>query len=112
MPGEESTSNSNWRYQQLGQLKLFSGDSKTHAIFTGVPTRGREIRQQKPDDPVSQPASAATYVGLGYVQLNSLEMDKTVQSLRAALQVFGTEPNGNEDHGQMLVLFIPARDLA
>jgi len=41
-------------------------------------------------------------VGLGYVQLNSLEMDKTVQSLGAALQVFGTEPNGNEDHDQML----------
>src|ERR1700730_8198480 len=31
-------------------------------------------------------------------------MDKNVQSLRAALQVFGTEPNGNEDHDQMLEL--------
>jgi tetratricopeptide (TPR) repeat protein len=64
----------------------------------------REFVQQKPDDPVRNQLLAASYVSLGYVQLNSVETDKAVQSLRAALQVFGTEPNGNEDHDRVLVL--------
>jgi serine/threonine protein kinase/Tfp pilus assembly protein PilF len=105
MPGEESTRTVIGAYQQLGQLETFSGDLEdARDLYQRCLLVAREFVQQKPDDPVRNQLLAATYVGLGYVQLNNLEMDKDVQSLRAALQVFGTEPNGNEDHDQMLML--------
>jgi eukaryotic-like serine/threonine-protein kinase len=64
----------------------------------------REFFKQKPEDPLRKRLLAATYSGLGSVQLNSLETDKAVESLRTALGVLGTDPNGSEDHDRALVL--------
>jgi tetratricopeptide (TPR) repeat protein len=51
-------------------------------------------------------------MGLGYVQLNSLETPKAVESLGAARQVLGMEPNGHEDHDRMLMLVYSRTGLA
>src|SRR5260370_16733112 len=105
MPGEESTRTVIGAYQQLGQLKTFSGDLEdARDLYQRCLLVAREFVQQKPDDPARNQLLAATYMGLGWVQFNSVETDKAVQSLRSALQVFGTEPNGNEDHDRMLLL--------
>jgi eukaryotic-like serine/threonine-protein kinase len=113
MPGEESTRTVIGAYQQLGQLEMFSGDLEdARDLYQRCLLVAREFVHQKPDDRVRNQLLAATYVGLGYVQLNSVETDKAVQSLRAALQVVGTEPNGNQDHDQMLVLVYSRTALA
>jgi eukaryotic-like serine/threonine-protein kinase len=61
----------------------------------------RDFLEQKPEDPVRKRLLAANYADLGYVQLNSLETDKAVESVRKALQILG-DPNGNEDHDRAL----------
>jgi tetratricopeptide (TPR) repeat protein len=43
------------------------------------------------------------YSGLADVQLSSLETDEAVSSLRAALQVVGTEANGNDEHDRTVM---------
>ncbi len=43
------------------------------------------------------------YAGIGDVELRSLEPDKALQSFREALQIFGSDPNGNEDHDRTLI---------
>ena len=45
---------------------------------------------------------AINYSGLGDAQLDNLETDKALQSFRAALESFGSEPNGREDHDSTL----------
>src|SRR5260370_8615831 len=105
MPGEESTRTVIGAYQQLGQLETSPGDLEdARDLYQRCVLVAREFVQQKPDDPVRNQLLAATYVGLGDVQLNSVETDEAVHNARAALQVLGTEPNGNEDHDRMLVL--------
>src|SRR5260370_24515108 len=88
MPGEESTRTVIGAYQQLGQLEAFSGDLEAaRDLYQRCLLAAREFVQQRPDDPARNQLLAATYVVLGWGQLNTLELDKTVQSLRAALQV-------------------------
>jgi serine/threonine protein kinase len=113
LPGEESTQTLIKAYQQLGQFESFSGDLEdARDLYRRCLPVAREFVQQKPGDPVRNQLLAATYVGLGYVQLNSVETDKAQETLRAALQVLGTEPNGNEDHDRMLVIVYSRMGLA
>jgi tetratricopeptide (TPR) repeat protein len=113
LPGEESTRTLIKAYQQLGQFQSFSGDlEEARDLYRRCLPVAREFVQQKPGDPVRNQLLAATYLGLGYVQINSVETDKAVESLRAALQVLGTEPNGNEDHDRRPVVVYSRTALA
>ncbi|HEX4165324.1 MAG TPA: protein kinase [Bryobacteraceae bacterium] len=112
-PTEQSTTAVIDAYQQLGQFEAFSGDlQEARDLYQRCLALAREFVQQKPGDPIRNGLLAASYVGLGYVQINSIETDKAVESLRAALQVLGAEPNGNEDHDRMSAVVYSRMGLA
>jgi tetratricopeptide (TPR) repeat protein len=72
----------------------------------------REFAEERPDDPLRKRLLATSYAGLSYVDLNSLEPDKAVRGLRAALQIFGADASGAEDHDRILATFYGRLGLA
>jgi serine/threonine protein kinase len=106
LPGEDSTRALIEAYEQLGQIESFSGNLKEARDHCErcLPI-AREFNHERPDDPIRKQLLAANYAGLGYVQLNSLETDKAVQSIRNAIEVLGNVPNGSEDHDRTLLVF-------
>jgi eukaryotic-like serine/threonine-protein kinase len=93
-------------YQQLGQIEFFSGklrEARNH--YQQSLTAARELSMRKPGDPLCNRLLATNFSGLGYVQLNSLETDQAVESLRTAVHVLGADPNGAEDHDRTLTTF-------
>jgi tetratricopeptide (TPR) repeat protein len=105
LPGAESTRAVVEAYEQLGQIESYSGNLKeARDHYERCLPIALEFSRQKPDDPVRKRLLAANYSGLGYVQLNSLETDKAVRSIRDAIEVLGNVPTGNEDHDRTLLV--------
>src|SRR5260370_41672522 len=77
MPGEESTRTVIGAYQQLGQLKTFSGDLEdARDLYQRCLLVAREFVQQKPDDPARNQLLAASYVGVVRSQSVILETEE------------------------------------
>jgi len=104
-PGEESTQAVIETYEQLGQIEAYSGylqEARDH-YHKCLPV-AREFLHAKPEDPVRKRLLAANNAGLGIVQLNNLETDKAVESLRTALQSIGPDTDGDEEHDRTLTV--------
>jgi hypothetical protein len=111
MPGEESTRTVIGAYQQLGQLETFSGDLEdARDLYQRCLLVAREFVQQKSDDPVRNQLLATTYMGLGYVQLTSLEMVKPFRVFVRPFKSSGPNQMGTKITIRCSCLFIPARD--
>jgi serine/threonine protein kinase len=113
LPSEESLKAVVEAYQQLGQLEFFSGTLReARNQYQQSLTVARELSMRKPGDPLCNRLLAMNFSGLGYVQLNSLETDQAVESLRTAVRVLGTDSNGAEDHDRTLATFYGRLGLA
>ena len=103
-PGEESTRAVIEAYQRLGGIESFLGNvQEAQDNYSKSLPLALEFLQQKPDDPIRKSLLAMTYVGIGDVQLSSLKADKALENFREAFQIFGNEPNGDEDHDRTLI---------
>lgn len=97
--GEESTTAVIEANERLGALEFFLGNiQKAHGNYQQSLSFARNFWQQKPDDPVRRRLLAMSYARLGDLQLDNLETRGALKSYRAAFQIFGNAPNGNDDH--------------
>jgi serine/threonine protein kinase len=104
LPGEESTRAVIEAQQRLAGLEVFLGNVREARENYGQSlSLALELSREKPDVPVHKQLLAVNYAGIGDVELASLEPDKALQRFREASQVFGDEPNGNEDHDRTLI---------
>jgi serine/threonine protein kinase/tetratricopeptide (TPR) repeat protein len=104
-PGEESTTALIQAYHQLGQIETFAGnlhEARDH--YQQCLALASDFLRQKLDDPLRKQLLAASYAGLGYVQLSGLETDKAVQNDRAAILALGVDPTGNEANDRILAV--------
>ena len=96
-------------YHQLGQIEAFAGDLESaRDHYQRCLALARDFLGAKPVDPLRKQLLAASYAGLGYVQLNGLETDKAVQNYRAAIQALGAEPTGIEANDRILTVLYAA----
>ncbi|HTZ57821.1 MAG TPA: protein kinase [Acidobacteriaceae bacterium] len=104
MPGNDSTRAVIEADQRLGGLEAFLGNVKeAQGYYAKSRFLAEGFWQQDSGDPVRQRLLAMSYGGIGDVQLSSLRPDKALESYRKAFQIFGSEPDGNEDHDRTLV---------
>ena len=104
MPGDESTQAVIESYQRLGGIELFLGNlHEANDNYQQALIWARNFWQRKPDDPIRKRLLAASYAGIGGVSLSGLKPDEALTNYSAALQVFGGDPSGVEDHDRMLV---------
>jgi eukaryotic-like serine/threonine-protein kinase len=104
MPGEESITAMIEAYQRLGGIETFLGNiPEAQDNYRKSLSLALESWRQKPDDPLHKRLLATNYGGIGDVQLSSLQPDKALKNFREAFQIFGSEPNGNEDHDRTLI---------
>ena len=104
MPGEASTRAVIEAYQRLGGMESFLGNvQQAQDNYRKSLSLALDFRQQEPDDPMRKRLLAMNYGGIGDVQLSSLQPDEALENFRKAFQIFGNEPNGNEDHDRTLV---------
>jgi eukaryotic-like serine/threonine-protein kinase len=104
MPGEASTTAVIEAYQRLGGMESFLGNvQEAQDNYRKSLSLALDFRHQEPDDPMRKRLLAMNYGGIGDVQLFSLQPDKALENFREAFQIFGNEPNGNEDHDRTLV---------
>jgi tetratricopeptide (TPR) repeat protein len=102
-PGEESTRVVIESYQQLGGIQAFLGNLReAHDSYQNSLSLALDFWKQKPDDPIRKRLLTLNYDGLGNVELSALEPDQALMNIGAAFQIFGSEPNGNEDHDRTL----------
>jgi len=66
-------------------------------------SRAQNLWRQKPDDPVRIRLLTLNLEGLGDVNLWSLSPVQALDEYLAAFRIFGTDPNGTEDHDKMLI---------
>jgi serine/threonine protein kinase len=113
LPGEESTRAVIEAQERLAGMEAFLGNIREARENYGESlSLALDLSRQKPNDPVHKDLLAANYAGIGDVELSSLEPIKALQSFREASQVFGDEPNGNEDHDRMLIRLLLRRSSA
>ena len=95
-------------HDRLGVLEFFLGDiRKAREHYQQSLFLARDFWQQKPDDPVRKRLLAMGYARLGDLQLDNLETREALKSYRAAFQIFGNAPSGDEDQDKTLsVLYI------
>jgi eukaryotic-like serine/threonine-protein kinase len=104
LPGEESTRAVIEAYQRLGGMEAFLGNvEKAQDNYHKSLSLALDFRHQEPDDPLRKRLLAMSYGGIGDVQLTSLQPDKALENFRTAFQIFGSQPNANEDHDRTLV---------
>jgi serine/threonine protein kinase len=105
IPGEESAKAVSEAYLRLCKLDSFLGNlQQADNDCRQDVSWSRKLWQQKPDDPTRAKLLANSYLGLGNMQLDKLEPDQALPSFRAALQVFGSDPNGDRDHDRTIFL--------
>jgi len=103
LPGEESTRVVIESYQRLGGIQAFLGNLReAHDSYQKSLSLALDFWKQKADDPIRQRLLTLNYAGLGDVELSALEPDQALTNIRAAFQIFGSEPNGNEGHDRTL----------
>ena len=104
LPGKESSKTAIDAYQRLGAVQAFLGNSRdAQDSFEKSVSLTNDLWRQNPADPSDQILLASNYAGLGGLELDNFETDKALQSFRSALQGFGTETNGDEDHDRVLI---------
>jgi tetratricopeptide (TPR) repeat protein len=103
LPGDESTEAVVEAYQRLGRMEAFLGNIREARDDYGksLPL-ALDLWRRKPDDAATKRLLAVNDIGIGDVELSSLEPAKALQSYREATQVFGNDPDGTEDHDRML----------
>jgi tetratricopeptide (TPR) repeat protein len=90
-------------HDRLGFLDFFLGDiPRAHEHYERSVFLARTFYQQKPDDPVRKRLLAMGYARLGDLQLDNLETREASKSYRAAFQIFGNAPIGDQDHDKTL----------
>jgi len=106
LPGEESTKQLIDSYQRLGGIEYFLGKHQDATVnLQECLPLAHDFWQKKPDDLDRRRLLANTYASLGDLQLDSMETDKALENFRTALQVFGSDPNGNDSHDRALSRF-------
>jgi serine/threonine protein kinase len=104
LPDEDSAKAIIDLYQRLGSTQLYMGESTdAHESYQKSLSLALELWQQRPESANRRRLLVTTYQGIGDIQVDDLEPDKALSSLHSALQVFGDEPNGNEDHDHVLM---------
>jgi eukaryotic-like serine/threonine-protein kinase len=104
MPGDESTEVLIEAYQRLGGIEVFLGNlHEAHDNYQKGLSWALSFWQRRPDDPVRKRLLARDYAGLGDVDLGSLNPDQALGKFSAAFSVFGTAPDGDQDHDEMLI---------
>jgi serine/threonine protein kinase len=103
LPGEESTEAVIEAYHRLAGMESFLGNTQEalEGYQKALPL-AVEFEQQKPADPMRKRLLAMNYAGIGDVELSNLVPDKALNSYQEAFQVFGSDPNGAQDHDRML----------
>ena len=104
LPGGENTQALIEAYERLGALELFLGKiEEAHDKYQRSLSLANDFWKDKPEDPTRKRLLAMSYARLGDLQLDDLETDTALESFRAAFRIFGTEPNGDEDHDVTLM---------
>ena len=105
LPDDDSSKVLIETYQRLANIQSYSGnstaarDSYQHALLLA-----RDLWRQKPREVSRIQLLVTTEIGLGELDLDDLEPDQAMASLDDALQVFGDNQNGNEDHDRTLLI--------
>jgi serine/threonine protein kinase len=102
-PSEEGTRAIIETYQRLGGVETYVGrlqEARDH--YGRSLSAARDFQGQHPDDPDRKQLLACAYAGLSDVQLNNLETDRAVASLREALRVLGTDQTAGDAHDRAL----------
>jgi tetratricopeptide (TPR) repeat protein len=106
MPGEESATAVINAYQRLGRMEADLGHlPEATKDYEQSLALARELFDQKPTDPGRRRLLATNDFGLGEVHFNNREPDKALASFQSALQIFGDDLTGNEDHDMLLGRF-------
>jgi serine/threonine protein kinase len=104
LPGGENTQGLIEAYERLGALEFFLGKiEEAHDKYQRSLSLAHDFWKDKPEDPTRKRLLAMSYARLGDLQLDDLETDTALESFRAAFLIFGTEPNGDEDHDVTLM---------
>jgi serine/threonine protein kinase len=104
MPGPETMEAVIETYQRLGGIELFLGNlNEANKNYQEGLSRAQNLWRQKPDDPVRVRLLALNLAGLGDVALWKLSPGEALEQYRAAFGIFGADPNGAEDHDEMLI---------
>jgi serine/threonine protein kinase len=104
LPGEESIRAVIEAYQKLGALEFFLGDiQKAQDNYQQSLPLAQDFWRRRPEDPTRGRLLAMNYARLGDLQLDNLETDKALNSFLSAFRIFGSDPNGDEDHDQTLM---------
>jgi serine/threonine protein kinase len=108
---EESAKAVSEAYLRLCNLESFLGRAQqAESDCRQTVAWSRQVWQQKPEDPDRRALMARSYSGLGNMQLDELQPDQAVATLRSGLRVFGSDLNGTQDHDR--VVFFLYRNLA
>jgi len=103
LPGEDSTRAVVDAYQRLGGIEWYFGELQAaQSDFEQSLVFATDLWQQKPDDLNRKTPLVLGRLGLVNVELSSLEPDKALNNVQAALQVFGADANGQSEHDQVL----------
>ena len=102
LPGDESTRALIEVYQRLARMEYSSETLKTLQKaadhFQQSLPLAQAFWQQNPADPIRIGLLSANYSGLALVEEINREPDKALKNLRAALQILGSDLNGDEEH--------------
>jgi len=106
LPGEASTKALIEAYQKLAYMEYswVSLENLQRAIdhYQQCLPLARDFWQQNPEDPTRKSLLAYNYSGLAFIEEVSREPDKALQNFRTAIQILGSEPNGDETHDRRL----------
>jgi tetratricopeptide (TPR) repeat protein len=104
MPGTETTEEVIETYQRLGAIEQFLGNmNEANKNYQRGFSRAQDLWRQKPDDSMRIRLLALNLEGLGDVKLWSLSPVEALDEYLAAFRIYGTDPNGAEDHDKMLI---------
>jgi eukaryotic-like serine/threonine-protein kinase len=102
LPGDESTRALIEAYQRLARMEYSSETLRTLQKaadhFQQCLPLARAFWQQNPADPLRRGLVSANYSGLALVEEINREPDKALKNLRAALQILGSDLNGDQEH--------------
>ena len=106
LPGEASTKALIEAYQKLAYMEYswVSLENLQKAIdhYQRCLPLAHDFWQQNPADPVRKSLLAYNYSGLAFVEEVSREPDKALQNFRTAIQIVGSEVNGDQTHDSRL----------
>jgi serine/threonine protein kinase len=103
MPGDECTQIVIEVYERLGVIDYYLGHiQEAHDNYQHALSFAQQFSRQKPEDRLRQGPLAMISARLGDLELDNLETDRALRSYEAALEIFGRDPNGNENHDKNL----------